>query len=329
MWLRGVRDGGDAPRHEMKRALLTGGTGFVGANLARRLLEDGHEVHLLLRPGYQPWRIETIRKHVQCHELRLDDPSTVDNVVRKIQPEWVFHLAAHGAYSWQTDLGQMVLTNIHGTLNLVKSCVQTGFEAFVNAGSSSEYGFKDHPPAETEFLEPNSHYAVTKAAASLFCRYTAQQGNLPLTTLRLYSVYGAYEEPNRLMPMLICHGLKGELPPLTAPETARDYVYIEDAVEAFVLAANRQSARAGAVYNVGTGVQTTLRQVVEVARQVLLIPAQPQWGSMPPRQWDASCWVADNRLISQELGWTPRYSFQEGFRRMVNWYKSNTCVELK
>ena len=312
----------------MKRVLLTGGSGFVGANLARRLIADGHEVHLLLRPGYQAWRVDPVREHVRCRELDLDDLATVTQVVRQIRPEWVFHLAAHGAYSWQTDLKQMVLTNIQGTMNLVQACVQSGFEAFVNAGSSSEYGLKDHPPAETEFLEPNSHYAVTKAAASLFCRYTAQHSNLTLTTLRLYSVYGAFEEPNRLMPSLIRHGLQGDLPPLVAPETARDYVHVEDAVEAFVLATGQNTAKPGAVYNVGTGVQTTLRQVVEVARKVMRISAEPVWGSMPPRQWDTFCWVADSHLIRKELGWTPRHSFEEGFRQMVDWYRSHDGLKL-
>src|ERR1017187_2863638 len=150
----------------MKRAIVTGGSGFVGANLTRRLLADGHEVHLFLRPGYQPWRIDAIRAQVRIHELHLHELDAVTRVVRQIRPDWIFHLAANGAYSWQTDLTQMTRTNIQGTMNLVTACVQNGFEAFVNAGSSSEYGYRNHPPAETEFLEPNSHYAVTKAAAT-------------------------------------------------------------------------------------------------------------------------------------------------------------------
>jgi nucleoside-diphosphate-sugar epimerase len=125
------------------------------------------------------------------------------------------------------------------------------------------------------------------------------------------------------MPTLIVCGMNGGFPPLVAPDTARDYVYIDDAVEAFLLAACHKSAKPGAVYNVGTGAQTTLRQVVEVAQRVMSIRSEPQWGSMPPRQWDASCWVADSHLIRQELDWTPRYSFEEGFRQMVQWYETH------
>ena len=119
--------------------------------------------------------------------VALDDAWAVRAAVSSIQPRWIFHLAVHGAYPGQTDLAEMVRTNIQGTMNLVEACVAEGFDAFVNTGSSSEYGVKDHAPSENSWLEPNSHYAVTKASATRYCRYTAQQHKVPLTTLRLYS----------------------------------------------------------------------------------------------------------------------------------------------
>jgi UDP-glucose 4-epimerase len=305
----------------MKRVILTGGTGFVGANLARRLLRDGHELHLLVRPGYQPWRIEKICPDLRLHELHLHEAEAVATVVRQIRPEWVFHLAAHGAYSWQTDWEQMVRTNIQGTMSLASACLKTGFEAFVNTGSSSEYGFKNHAPAETEPLEPNSHYAVTKAAATLFCRHTAQSRRVHLPTLRLYSVFGPYEDPGRLLPMLIMRGLEGRFPPLADPEVARDFVYVDDVVEAYLLAANIRKSEWGPIYNVGTGVQTTLREAVAVAREVMQIAVEPIWNAMPNRQWDANVWVSDSRKIRAQLNWQPRHTFAGGVRLMLDWFK--------
>jgi nucleoside-diphosphate-sugar epimerase len=305
----------------VKRVIITGATGFVGANLARRLLQEGHEVNLLLRAGYNPWRIESILSDVHRHEVDMGNPEALGRVIGKIHPEWVFHLAAHGAYSSQTDLAGMIQTNVIGTINLVNACLKAGFEAFVNTGSSSEYGFKDHAPTEKEWLEPNSLYAVTKASATLFCRYTAQSQNVHLPTLRLYSVYGPYEEPSRLMPTIIMKGLQGKLPPLVSPEIARDYVYVDDVNDAYLSAATRPGQEPGAVYNVGTGVQTSLREVVEVARRVMNITAEPEWGSMPGRHWDTNAWVSNNLKIQSELAWQPRYSFESGFRQMVNWLK--------
>jgi len=310
----------------MKRVIVTGATGFIGANLARRLLTDGHEIHLLVRDGHQPWRIEGIKTQVQLHTVDMTDAEAMVRVVAGVRPDWVFHLSAHGAYSWQSDLQGMVRTNIIGTINLVEACLKTGFDAFVNAGSSSEYGYKDHPPAETECLDPNSYYAVTKASATMYCRYTAKLRGVSLVTLRFYSVYGPYEEPGRLIPMLVLNGRAGCLPPLVNPDIARDFVYVGDAVDACLLAATRPDQEPGSVYNVGTGVQTSIREVASVARRVMGINAKPEWGSMPARAWDTSVWVADNRTIRSRLGWEPRYTFEEGFCQTVRWFDDNPAL---
>ena len=307
----------------MKRVVITGASGFVGANLARRLLRDGHEVNLLLRPGFQPWRIREIQKDVRLHLVQLHDAGAVDKALGEIRPNWIFHLAAHGAYSWQNDLPQMVQTNIIGTMNLVQASLHINVEAFVNTGSSSEYGLKDHPPSETEFLEPNSDYAVTKASATLFCRYTAQRERVHIPTLRLYSVYGPYEEPNRLVPQLILRGLQKQLPPLVDPDTVRDFTHVDDVVDAYLAAVHRSGQEWGAVYNVGTGIQTSLQQAVDIVRQAMDIAAEPQWGSMSSRIWDTRCWVADNRAIRRALGWQPRHAFKDGFRQTCAWFQDN------
>lgn len=307
----------------MKRIIVTGATGFVGANLTRRLLQNGHEIHLLVRQNCHLWRIEDICSQIHLYEVNLGDEENLTEIVSKIQPDWIFHLAVHGAYSSQTNLNQIIQTNIIGTINLVQACLNTGFEAFVNTGSSSEYGYKNIAPSETEWLEPNSYYAVTKASATLFCRYTAQSHKVNIPTLRLYSVYGAYEEPTRLMPTLIQYGLKGELPPLVNPDIARDYIYIDDVIDAYLLAATVQNQEFGSIYNVGTGIQTSLKEVVDVARRVMKIEAQPEWGSMANRQWDTNVWVANISKIQTALGWQASYNFEQGFSLMVDWFVNN------
>jgi UDP-glucose 4-epimerase len=308
----------------VKRVVLTGATGFVGANLARRLLQDGHEVHLLLRPEHNPWRIASVQDDLRLHIVDLRDANPLTRAVRDIRPEWIFHLAAYGAYSSQADVAKMVETNISGTINLVNAGLAVGFGAFVNTGSSSEYGLKDHPPSELEALNPNSHYAVTKASATLFCRFTAQARSVHLPTLRLYSVYGPYEEPSRLIPALITRGLSGALPPLVNPEVARDYVHVDDVSEAYIRAASHPTSEPGAVFNVGTGEQTSLCQAVAIARRLMAIPAEPSWGSMPNRQWDTHVWVADPAKIMRELGWHPRFSFAEGLRETTEWFRQHS-----
>jgi nucleoside-diphosphate-sugar epimerase len=302
----------------MKRVVVTGGTGFVGANLVRRLVADGHQVHLLVRPEFSSWRIDSIRDRIEIHEVSLSERAPLTSTLATIAPAWVFHLAAYGNYSWQTDEAQMHETNVLGTLSLLKASTEIGVEMFVNAGSSSEYGRQDHAPAEIADTHPDTAYGKTKAIATATCFFAALDG-ARVCTLRLYSAYGPYEDPRRLLPSLIVHGRRGAFPPLVRPQTARDFVYVDDVVEAFLLAARHQRGAPGAIYNVGTGVQTTVGAAVDVARRVLTIPAAPQWGSMPARVWDTDTWVADARKIRTDLGWEPRYTFEDGFRQMATW----------
>ena len=317
----------------MKRVVVTGGTGFVGANLVRRLVGDGHQTHLLVRPEFSSWRIDSIRDRTTIHEVHLSDAASVASALAAIGPAWVFHLAAYGAYSWQTDEAQLHETNILGTKTMLKTSIDLGVESFVNAGSSSEYGRQDHPPVETEEVKPETPYGRTKAIATAMCVTAARVGNptaettyvaaTRISALRLYSAYGPFEDPRRLLPSLIVHGRRGMFPALVNPQTARDFVHVDDVVDACLLAAQRPVGEPSAIYNVGTGVQTTVGEAVDVARRVLAIPGEPRWGTMPPRVWDTATWVADSRRIRADLGWQPRYTFENGFRQMVGWLEEH------
>jgi len=305
----------------LRRVLVTGATGFVGANLVRRLVADGHVVHATGRAGRDRWRLAGLDDLIHFHEGDLSVAADARSIVDRAEPEWVFHLAAYGAYPTQNDLFAAVQTNVVGTVNLALACMHSRLHAFINAGSSSEYGLKDHAPSEAEWLDPNSHYAASKASATVLCRQIASTHRAPLVTLRLYSAYGPYEEPSRLIPAIVLEGLRGRLPPLAGPETARDFIHIDDVVAALVTAAEQGAANGGAVFNLGTGLQTTLRDVVNVARRSMAIEMEPQWDSMPARRWDTTVWVSDNQFIRDRLGWRPQRDFEDGLTQTIDWFR--------
>ncbi len=310
----------------MAKVLITGASGFVGSNLARSLLSKGHEITLLLRQDHTPWRIRDIRQDVRIEIADICDADTTGRVVRNAKAQWIFHLAAHGAYSWQRDIMRILQTNVMGTANLIHACIKEGFEVFVNTGSSSEYGFKDHAVGEHEPLEPNSYYAVAKGSATMFCQYTARSLGLRIPTLRLYSAYGPFEEPTRLIPTLILNGLGNRLPPLVNPDVARDFIYVDDVVNAYFLAVTTRQDDPGAIYNVGSGLQTTIREVVDLACRLLNVSVEPQWGSMQERIWDTDAWVADTKKIAEQLGWRAACSLEHGLRKMIDWIELNSDV---
>ncbi len=199
----------------------------------------------------------------------------------------------------------------------------------MNTGSSSEYGRLDHAPSEDEGGTPDTAYGITKAAATALCVAAASTHTARIRTLRLYSAYGPYEDPRRLLPALVVHGLRGTLPPLVGPQTARDFVYVDDVVDALMLAAEDTVGEPGAIYNIGTGVQTTVGDAVESARRVMGIAAGPAWGTMPARAWDTDTWVADVRKSRDVLGWSARCNFEDGLRQMIAWLKSDPAMRQR
>jgi len=277
-------------------------------------------VTAVVRPEGASWRLDGVEARVV--EVDVRDGDAVGAAFRSARPEWVFHLAARGGYSWQADSRGVLESTVLGTGAVLEAAAEVEVEALVHAGSSSEYGPKDHAPAEDEPLAPNSVYGVGKAAATLLCRHAALSRGLRAVTLRLYSVYGPYEDPRRFVPTLVVRALAGELPPLVDPDTARDFVYVDDAVDAFLLAAEADRP-AGSVFNAGSGVQTTIGEAVEAARRVFGVAAEPEWRSMPARSWDTSVWVAEVTRARTSLGWEARIPLEQGLRRTADWLRAS------
>jgi nucleoside-diphosphate-sugar epimerase len=302
------------------KALVTGAGGFVGANLVRHLLERGDEPVAVLRPEGASWRLHDITADVRTEFVDLTQADDVLRAVRDVRPDVIFNLAASGAYSWQTDLDDMLAVNVRATEALLQAARSVDARV-VQAGSSSEYGFADRATAESDRVEPNSYYAVTKVAATHLCRLAAAQHNQYAVTLRLYSVYGPWEEPGRLMPTLVHRALEGTYPPLVAPRTARDFVWIDDACDAFVRAATTDLADRGAVLNVASGVQTTLGSLVDVVRSQFELESDPVWDTMPGRTWDAAVWVGDPSAAADLIGWTAVTSIEHGLTALGAWMR--------
>ena len=314
-----------------ERFFLTGATGFVGACLARKLAEIGCEVHALVREQANLWRLSGLERGIHFHTCDLNDAERLRDIVADIQPTIVYHLAVYGAYSAQTDADQIILTNVFGTWNLLKACSEVDYKAFVNTGSSSEYGHKQHAMRETDLLEPNSYYAVAKSAQTLVSQYMACADRRPINTFRLFSAYGPYEEPSRLIPPLVQRAFEGKPLEMVSPDTARDFVFVDDVVEAF-LQIGQLSLQRGEIFNIGTGIQSTMRDVVRAVLRSTGAGVKVHWGSMPARTWDAETWLADATKVRRGLKWTAKTSLAEGIQKTVDWYRTEgnkTCREWR
>lgn len=301
---------------------MTGASGFIGSVLLRRLIEQKQEVHLILRKESKTWRIADLLDKVTIHYSDLSSVSELVEIINKVEPTIIYHLATNGAYSYQSDANQIIQTNILGTWNLLQACNTIKYDLFVNTGSSSEYGSKQFAMRETDIVEPNSYYAVTKCAQTLLCSHIAKSEHRPIVTIRPFSVYGPYEEPKRFVPTLMKALMFNEQMNLVAPETARDQIYIDDMVDAYLKIDDLKN-NPGEYFNIGTGVQSTIKEVVETAAKVTNKTAQFKWGNMEGRSWDTNNWVADISKARQLLKWRPKVNLEQGLKLTWDWFQKN------
>ncbi len=306
--------------------LVTGASGFIGACTVRRLLDDGFDVHVLLRPEARRWRLEGILDALTVHGADLLDDDAVAKAFAACRPRAVLHLAVHGAYSSQSDARSILRTTVLGTVNVLEAASACGARVIVNAGSSSEYGSKTAPMSERDRLEPNSIYSVGKAAQTHLVSVFAGRREAPaMATFRLFSTYGPWEEPTRLFPTLLRRARAGLPLEMVARGTARDFVYVDDVIDALV-ALDALDGLRGEVLNLGSGVQSTLENVVAAVQAALGTRSEVRWGAMPARPWDTNCWQADPSRAREVLGWSARTSLSDGVARMARWMEKAPAV---
>lgn len=302
------------------RILVTGAGGFIGANLLRRILPTGAKVHVLRKKSTNLSRIQDIQKKLTLHKVDLQDKKKLRTLCEKIQPTIIYHLAARGAYSNQTNTDEIMSTNIIGTFHLLEATKNIPYRLFVNTGTSSEYGFKKQPMKETDSLNPTSLYAATKASATHLCAFFAKEFRKPIVTLRPFSIYGPYEEPTRFIPTIISNLLNNK-PILLTPQNIRhDFVFIDDMVEAYLKSVEHAKSLTGEVINVGTGKEYTNFEVVRMLFKITGKKVPVQKGSFPNRTWDSTHWVADTKKARKLLGLST-IPLEKGLLITYDWMK--------
>ncbi len=298
--------------------LVTGASGFVGANLFKMIAAHRPDVFAVEQRG-RSWRLADVKME-SVVQVDLTDQSAVKNLVDALAPNTVFDCVAYGAYSFEQNVNRTYETNFLSIVNLVEMLNARRIAAFVHAGTSSEYGTNSAAPAEEAAVQPNSHYAVSKVATSSFLEYMGKHRAFPCVNLRLYSVYGPLEDTSRLIPNLVRKARAGALPDFVGRDTSRDFVYVDDVCEAFILAAAKMNPDLyGQSLNIGSGLKTTIGELVVIAKDVFGVQAEPKFGAMDARAWDLTDWYADPRRARTMIGWEATTPLALGLQRAADW----------
>ena len=300
--------------------LVIGASGFIGANLLRRCLMSRDDVIGTFFTG-DSWRLNEIPA-ANITFLNLQDPLSVQTVLLRVRPRTVFDCSSFGAYSFEQDFDRIHSTNYLSFIQMMEQVSDKGLAAYVHAGSSSEYGLNASATTETATLIPNSHYAVSKAATSQAITYYGKLRGIPVVNLRLFSVYGPYEDSSRLIPVLCEQSLHSKLPLFARQEVTRDFIHSDDVVVAFIDAALQMCPEiAGDSFNIGTGVQTSLASLASLARQLFDIEDEPQFSPGAGRAWDTENWYANPDKAREILGWTAKIGLKEGLVATRTWWQ--------
>ncbi len=309
----------------MKRYVVTGGGGFIGSALVRRLLalQDGTvEVIDDFSTGRRE-NLAEVASQVRMHIANICDFDAIAPVIAGA--DTVFHIAAIPSVPRSiSDPVASHQSNIDGTFNVLLAASQGNVRKLVYAASSSAYGDTDVLP-KVETLQPNpkSPYAAQKLLGEYYCSSFAECYGLDATSLRFFNVYGPRQDPSSpysgVLSVFIRCLLERTSPTIYGDgEQTRDFTYVEDVVD-LILKASTAPATAGKMFNAGNGGRYSLNEVWRVLQEIEGVSIQANYG--PPRAGDVRDSQADTEAATKYLGHTPRFSLEEGLRRTLEWYR--------
>lgn len=309
-----------------RRALVTGASGFIGSHLAARLVAEGAEVHVLLRPGGSAERLAALRDRLRVHEGDVTYPPSVSEAVARSEPDVVFHLAADTGVRRLSEgwggVERSVRVNLEGTLTVLRAVLESPHRvaSFVRAGGLEEYGTGATPYDERQREQPISPYSASQVAATHYCDMLQRGTDTRIVTLRPALVYGPAQSTDFFIPCLIETCLRGGDFAMSSGTQRRDLLYVDDLIDAVVLAAVREEA--SGVINVGHGVEHAMREVAEQIVRLCGSPTMLAIGAVPTRPGDLEHLVTATARAEALLGWRPTTSLDDGLRRTIEWYRA-------
>jgi nucleoside-diphosphate-sugar epimerase len=299
-------------------AFVTGATGFVGSHLARRLLREGAEVHILTRAESNFHRLEDVRDHLHAHQVSLAEPAELAALLQDIRPRHVYHLAASTIVAGATgSASDLVNVNLLGTINLIEALENTGYQALITTGDSFEYAASHAPLRESGPCAPHNLHGISKLSATLYGRGIALERGRPILTLRLFSTYGPWDNPRRLVPRVITGALTNTPIKLSRREISRDWIYIDDVVDLYLDAAAHAHDLRGGVFNAGSGHGISIGEITERLITLTGSKTVPQWGVFPAPAHDDTPWIADMSHTFRHLSWRPKTTLYQGMMASI------------
>lgn len=297
------------------RILVTGATGFVGAQMVRVLLAAGVEVAALVSSGGNRDRLDGAIEHIRLIEGRLSDVPHLKSALAEFRPDACIHLA------WYAEPGKYLyaaenVPTLQHSLMLLETLIAVGCPQVVMVGTCAEYDTDVGYLREDSAVKPATIYAACKLSMCQIGQFMAAAAGINFAWGRLFYLYGPMEDQRRLVPALMNALRRGEPFPATVGEQVRDYLHVEDVASAlWILAREKQTG----IFNIASGMPITIRQLMETTGEIVGHRELIQFGALPYRQWEPLFICGDNRKL-KAVGWTPKYALREGLAQTAEWW---------
>ena len=299
----------------MIKVLLTGASGFIGSHCIEPLLALGYEVHCVSSK-----EVSDNRVNVVWHKANLLDSVDINNLVTKVSPSHLMHMA------WYVEPGKVTnsLNNIlwvEKSIELLRTFKNTGGQRSVFCGTCYEYDVQQGYCTETVTpTNPSSFYGVSKnALRQLYEKYT-ELAEMSGAWGRVFLLYGPNENPNRLVSSVIISLLKNQHAKCSHGEQIRDYMHVQDAADALVTLL--ESEHTGP-YNICSGQGNSLRDIVVQIGESIGKPELIKLGAIPARADDVPLIVGDTQKFYNATGWLAKFDLEDGLEHTINWWKDN------
>lgn len=304
----------------MKRAIITGPTGAIGAALCDMLTQSGCEVYAICRPNSK--NIINLKKHEKLNVVECDLASILD-LSNKLDKGFdaFYHLAWCGTIGPERNNAETQLNNVKYTLDAVSLAKSLECKVFIGAGSQAEYGHFTSPASESTPCKPFTQYGAAKLAAGQMSRIYANSLGLKHIWTRIFSVYGSNDDENTLISYVINELKNDRLPKVTKCEQIWDYLYSYDAAKALFLLS--KNGKDGKTYCVGSGEKRKLKEYILEIKNIINPQLSISFGDKPYGQNQVMFLSADISELKKDTGFTPQYSFAKGIKDILDFRGDN------
>jgi len=296
-----------------RRVAVTGAGGFIGLHLLRGLQESGAEIVAILAIGKSTEGLDALPFRVE--RVFVEDPSKMGDAITQTAPRYVIHLSAYVSTERSVrSLQQTMQWNLLSTISVLTACAEIHVERVILMGSCEEYGQNISPFDPLVAPDPPSPYAASKAAATCYARMFYSSFQLPTVVLRPSVVYGPGQSPRMLIPQVMAALAKGESVDVTEGRQTRDFVYVQDVVDAILHGLTAPNIE-GDVWNVGSGEIITVKDCLLLIEQVTHLSGLIKYGARPYNNREIFHYHPRVEETYTALNWKPAISLHEGLRR--------------